>query len=476
MNFSFTKLANLNPYRLKSNLREYLTGKEQIIEIVQDKEDSICTISIIQDTLSINLLDISGCFLHSIDSIEYKDTKSLIGDIFVTLSLSLIYFNKGFNAIEILNLIEDAPSLKNIQVAGPIIQQYITVGKADKAFEIWKNIPSSNKTELDNLQFQLLLMHTHNTKAYEDYLKNEIKINKDEMSLGVLHYNYGNLLKTSAKPLEACKNFKKALRLNPHYCKEDYIFKELGGVLFELQRYGIASKCYEYGLSIKYDTNTTALYADSLMMKGEYELAQKEFHKYFNDSSSVEFEWILKNTILDYIIGKYKICSQIRSYDKAMNTYALKNIGKNLVSKNDLINALTIDALSPLAWYNLGNIFAKEENYEDAMYGFLICALMNRTDTEAWFNSFITAWNSNNLHLVEPIIQVGYRFNQEKFITSIYDFLDALPIIPNDTLISRLYDFIEEITYKEHKSNGKPIVRIFDDEKFQNIEKLIEQT
>jgi len=469
LNFSFTKLANLSPYRLKSNLREYLTGKEQIIEIVQDEEDSICTISITQDTLSANLLDVSGCFLHSIDSIEYIDTKSLIGDIFVTLSISLIHFNKGFNAIKILNLIKNAPSLRNIQVAGPIIQQYIIVGKADKAFEIWKNIPSTNKTELDNLQFQLLLMHTHNTKAYENYLKNEIEITKDKTSLGVLHYNYGNLLKTSAKSLEAFKNFRKALRLNPHYCKEDYIFKELGGVLFELQRYGIASKCYKYGLSIKYDTNTTALYADSLMMKGEYELAQEEFHKYFDKSSNIEFEWVLKDTILGYIIEKYKIYSQIRSYDKAMHTYAL-NIGENPVSKNDLIKILSIDALSPLVWYNLGNIFAKEENYEDAMYGFLICALMNRIDTEAWFNSFITAWNSNNLHLVEPIIQVGYRFNHEEFIALIYDFLDTLPKIPDDTLLSSLYNFIEEITNREYKNKEKPIVRIFDDDKFQNIE------
>lgn len=476
-NFSFERLSGLNPSRLKSNLREHLINKEKMIEIVQDEEDSICNITITKDTLSTNILGVSGCFLHSIDKVEYKDTKGFIGDIFTALSMSLIHFKKGFNAIEILDsLVEYAPSLENIKIAVPIIQQYIAVGKADKAFEIWKNIPSHNKTELDNVQFQLLLMHTHNTKAYEDYLKDEIANNKDEVPLGVLHYNYGNLLKTSAKPLEAFKNFKQALKLNPHYCKEDYIFKELGGVLFELRRYGIASKCYEYGLSIKHDTNTTALYADSLMMKGEYQLAQKEFHKYFDDSSKVEFEWVLKDTILDYIIEKYKICSQARSYDKAMNSYALKNIGKSSVSKNDLTDVLFIDALSPLAWYNLGNILANEENYEDSMYGFLICALMNRTDTEAWFNSFITAWNSKNLHLIEPIIQVGYRFNQEKFITLIYDFLDALPAMPDDTLISGLYDFIEEITNREHKSNGKPIVRIFDDEKFQNIEQLIGQT
>ena len=150
---------------------------------------------------------------------------------------------------------------------------------------------------------------------------------------------------------------------------------------------------------------------------------------------------------------------------------------ENPVSKNDLIKVLSIDALSPLVWYNLGNIFAKEENYEDAMYGFLICALMNRTDTEAWFNSFITAWNSNNLHLVEPIIQVGYRFNKEKYIALIYDFLDGLPTMPNDTLISGLYDFIESITNKENKNNnGKPTVRIFDNEKFQNIEDLVKET
>jgi tetratricopeptide (TPR) repeat protein len=476
--FSFTKLSDLNPPRLKSNLRTYLIGKEKIIEIVQDKKDSICNINITNDTLSADILGVSGCFLHSIDKVEYENIKDFIGDIFTALSISLIYFKKGFNAIEILDsIVEQAPALENIQIAVPIIQQYIAVGKADKAFEIWKNIPSNNKTELDNFQFQLLLMHTKNTKAYEDYLKEEIENTEDEVSLGVLHYNYGNLLRTNAKPLESFKNFKKALKLNPHYCKEDYIFKELGGSLFELQRYGIASKCYGYGLSIKDDTNSTALYADSLMMKGEYQLAQENFHKYFDNCKKVDFEWVLKDTILDFIINKYYISSQARSYHRAMNTYALKNIGKKPVSKNDLIDVLSIDALSPLTWYNLGDIFAREESYEDSMYGFLICALMNRTDTEAWFNSFITAWNSNNLHLIEPIIQVGYRFNKEKYIALIYDFLDALPTVTNDTLISGLYDFIETITNKENNNkNGKPTVRMFDDEKFQNIEDLVKET
>lgn len=476
--FSFTELAGLNPHRLKSNLRTYLTGKEKTIEIVQDKKDSICNITITNETLSTNILGASGCFLHSIDKVVYDDIKSFIGDIFTTLVISLIHFKKGLNAIEILeSIVEQAPALENIQIAGPIIQQYIAVGKADKAFEIWKDIPSNNKTELDNVQFQLLLMHTQNTKAYENYLKEEIENTEDEVFLGVLHYNYGNLLRTSARPLESFKNFKKALKLNPHYCKEDYIYKELGGSLFELRRYGIASKCYEYGLNIKDDTNSRALYADSLMMKGEYQLAQENFHKYFDSCKEVEFEWVLKDTILDFIISKYNISSQPRSYNKAMNTYALKNIGKKPVSKNNLIDVLSIDALSPLAWYNLGDMFAQEENYEDSMFGFLICALINRIDTEAWFNSFITAWNSNNLYLIEPIIQIGYRFNQEKYITLIYDFLDSLPPMLDDTLLSWLYGFIEDITNKENKNNNaKPTVRIFDNEKFQNIGDLVEQT
>jgi len=473
--FSFTELSGLNPHRLKSKLRTYLTGKEKTIEVVQDKKDSICNITITNDTLSVNILDVSGCFLHSIDKVVYADIKNFMGDIFTALAISLIHFKKGFNAIEILeSIVEQAPALENIQIAGPIIQQYIVAEKADKAFKIWNNIPSESKTELDNFQFQLLLMHTNNTKAYENYLKNEIANNKDEVSLGVLYYNYGNLLRISGNYLEAFKNFKKALRLNPHYCKEDYIFKELGGSLFELQRYTIASKCYEYGLCIKDDTNSTALYADSLMMNGEYQLAQEKFHKYFDNCTEVEFEWVLKDTILDFIISKHNIYSQTRSYHKAMNTDALKNIGKNPVSKNDLIDVLQIDALSPLAWYNLGNMFAREESYEDSMYGFLICAFMNRTDTQAWYNSFITAWNSKNLYLIEPILQVGYRFNKEEYITLIYDFLDSLPPMPDDTL-SGLYNFIEEITNKENKNkNGKPTVRIFNNEKFQNIEEFVE--
>jgi len=476
--FSFTELSGLNPARLKSSLRTFLIGKEKIVEIVQEKKDSICTITITNDTLSTNILGVSGCYLHSINKIVYKDTKSFMGDIFTALSISLIHFKKGFNAIEILDsIVEEAPILENTQIAVPVIQQYIAVGKADKAFEIWKDIPSKNKTELNNIQFQLLLMHTQNTNAYESYLKDEIANTKNEISLGVLHYNYGNLLRTNGKPLDAFINFKKALKLNPHYNKEDYIFKELGGSLFELQRYVIASKCYKYGLSIKPDTNTIALYADSLMMSGKYDLAQENFHKYFDDCEKVEFEWALKDTVLDFLLQKHKITSQVRSYNKAMNTYALKNIGKKDITENDLIDVLQIDALSPLAWYNLGNIFSKKEEYEDAMYGFLICALMNRTDKEAWFNSFIAALNSKNLQLIEPIIQVGYRFNQEEYITLIYDFLDDFPSMPDNTLIPSLYDFIESITNKENgNTKGRPTIRMFNGDKFQNIKELVEET
>jgi len=479
--FSFTNYLNYNKYTLKSKLRTYLDDKPNIIDIVQDKKDSICNISLTQDTLSSEILGIQGFFLHSIDKIEYKNIEELIGDIFIVLSVSLLHFKKGFNAIEIIeSLVEESDAIKNIQIAIWIIQQYIKIGNAEKAFEIWQNIPIENKDELENLQFQLLLMHTNNTKTYEQYLKLIIELNlqkNNKESLGITYYNYGNLLRTSGSPFKAFKYYKKALKYNPHYYKEDYIFKELGGALFEMRRYSIASKCYKHGLDIKSDNNSIALYADSLMMEGKYELAKDYFQKHIENTCSADYEWILKKILLDYIIKTYKIESQTRSYYKATNSESLKNIGKFNDYEHDLHEVIKIDALFPSVWFDFGNIFAKNENYEDAMYSFLICSIVNKNDSEAWFNSFVSAWNSNKLNFIEPIIYLGYKFSKEEFIDLIYSFISNMSNFPDKKIIDNLYAFIEDTINKVNKKEeNKPVTRLFDGKKFQDIREEARKT
>lgn len=487
--FTFSKMCNMNPSRFTSNLRRVVSSKSNLIQIVYDKDVAEAIISLTDDTLSVEILEKAGFFLHHIDDTPYLNTEELIGDIFISLSVALLTFRKEQNAIMILeSLAFSSSALKNTQIAFTFINIYILKGNPYKALELWENIPKETKDIGDYIAFQMLILSAskynvyEGTDAYQKYLLNSISEYKlidtfteeEKANLGTLHYNYANFLRSDGKFEDSVHNFEKALEYNPHYYKEDYIFKEMAGSLFEMEEYTKSAQCYKNGLSLKNDSYTIALYADALMMSGEYTQAREQFQKYFLAHDDIKVEWCLKENILNYIIEEYGIEAQTRETDKALQTAAVKNACIIDIPQEDTLAVLQLDALSPLVWYNLGQSYVKEEKFDDAAMSFLICALINRKDKEAWINAFGCAWNTKKvpIEFLLHIIHVGYELSGEEFINSVYTHLETISEhIPKEHA-DILFVTIDKITqgiYEKKAEHTHPLLRVFNGKNFKGI-------
>jgi tetratricopeptide (TPR) repeat protein len=482
LNFTFTKICDVSPFKLKSYLRTTLEDKKSLIEVVHSKEDSFLTINVSEDTIFVNILGMTGCYLHFIAHSTYSKIDEVVGDIFVAVGIALIHANKSLNGIEIFETyVKVAPSLKYPNIVMPIIREYISLGKTSKILDLWKNVPSDHKDETLYIIFQIMMLFSEHdiSMEYEQFLLSKIDENSeldDKTFLGIAHYNYANFLHNANREREALSYFRKALKFNPHYYKEDYIYKEIAGILFHLNRYCLSAKCYKIGINKKYDVKTLALYADALMMRGEYLLARRAFKRYFRASDDIDSEWLLKDIVLDYIMDISGIRSQHRLYEKAMDNDIFKKNDLSTLTQEKLVEVLYVDALSPLAWFNLGMIFFRRGDFKHAMMGYLISALMNPKDSEAWMNALKASFNGKQDHLYILIVQNAYARCEEEFLGLIHELIDEFTAKGANEQALLFSEVIEEIIddVLKRKKKKSPVVRLFNGEYFKPYAEMID--
>ncbi len=481
LNFTFNEFCGYKTHSLKSKFRTELSSKSQYFSIVNSPKDCDFQVNVSDSEISIFVLEgVTGAYLHSINKIEYSNIDELIGDIFITTSLALWSFNKELNAYEVLNIFgQHSQSLKNHAVAIHFIQLCFSLGKINKAYELWNNMPSDEKDEVLNAKFQMLslmalkALNTEDLKLHEEYLKQQISLNQDHETA---YYNYANFLHNQRRLREAFSNYIKAFQFEAKYHNASHIHQEVAGTLFDLKRYKLAVMYYEKAMKISDDPKVEVLYADSLMMYGEFALARKSFRNYFDNSTDIDGEWILKDTVLEYLISEYSFKSQKRQPKLAEQQEVFKKLGKEIITIEDLRKVIKIDALNSLAWFNLGWLYKESQDWENAMASYLFCALINRGDVEAWMNAFVCAWNLGNTELSLLIIKVGYQTNGEEFIQSIYSIFEKIATnVPNE-LVSKLLDGLEHIVSETKKHNlFAPTLRIYDGHEFKNIYDLNEE-
>lgn len=481
LNFTFNEFSGYKPHSLKSNFRAELSSKSQYFSIVNGPKDYDFQVNVSDNEISIFVLEgVTGAYLHSINKIEYSNIDELIGDIFITTSLALWSFNKELNAYEVLNIFgQHSQSLKNHAVAIHFIQLCFSLGKINKAYELWSNIPFEEKDEILHTKFHMLSLfalkdlNTEDLKLHEEYLIQQISLNKER---GTAYYNYANFLHNQRRLREAFSNYRKAFQFEEKYNNTSHIYQEIAGILFDLKRYKLAATCYKKALKIKNEPKIEVLYADSLMMCGEFALARKSFKNYFDNSTDIDEEWILKDSVLEYLISEYGFESQKRQPMLAEQQEVFKKLGKEIVAIEDLKEVIKIDALSSLAWFNLGWLYKESQDWENAMASYLFCALINRADIEAWMNAFICAWNLGNTSLFLLIVKVGYRINGEEFIQSFYDIFEQMIINVPKELVSELLNGLEHMVIETKQQNTSvPTLRIYDGNEFKNIFDLNEK-
>jgi tetratricopeptide (TPR) repeat protein len=306
------------------------------------------------------------------------------------------------------------------------------------------NDREDNLLDLPVLMSSMLLRH--NTpkfeKSVESFLLKSLEKYKQKKwrdLYGQTHYNLANHYRSRSMYKAALHNFIEAKKNDSSYLKRDYFYREVAGTLFELGRYKLSSVCYEKAIELGNRNEDNALYADALMHQGQYDEAIKYFSKYLKGTESPTPYWILKYIFLDSFTENSKPLSQRRKPKQASRHVNISLPDLDL--EQNLEEALKLDSLCALAWFNLGIYGRDKENYESASYCFMASSILCPQDIESWVNCTLSAFKTGNLSLVPHVIHSAYYFNKEHYLSALYQ---SLKDIPNN-LKESLYMIIESL-------------------------------
>lgn len=237
---------------------------------------------------------------------------------------------------------------------------------------------------------------------------------EDEEAGAIARYNLGRHFgRTPERAKDAVRAYGMAARKRPRYRTHSYFWRELGAILFEARHFRWSARCYERALAISSDAHAQGRYADALSHAGDYAAASHEFRKYLDAPVEDEPVWELHAATLPLVREMAGCDTQRREPEKALAVFseeAMSNIGPD-AQLALCRTALKTDALCGLAWYNLGVTAQAARDHDRAFQYFLVAALHQRWDVEAWANAILEGLQGTSSPLFIATVIVGYRIH-----------------------------------------------------------------
>lgn len=164
------------------------------------------------------------------------------------------------------------------------------------------------------------------------------------------------------------------------------------------------------------------------MFCGQYLEAQQLFDAHLTSAADPVPEWKLKAWALRGIRGMLGRDEQKRQ-SKLATQLATVDAGMALEERKDrLKRAWDYDALSGLAWFNAGVLDAQVGERDQALVSFLMAALIQKNDIEAWCNAIgLGIFTDTYRFLVPDIIKAAYTLNGERLSAQMVKVAESQP-------------------------------------------------
>jgi tetratricopeptide (TPR) repeat protein len=473
------RINDISKEMLFTQIKKELNNYAEFV-IPANIEKSLVYINLKKEELKINVSDLGGCSIHSIELREKEGfAQGIAKDILLGISVSLVQLGHIEYAGRLIfeNSLENR-LLEKLDLLMYCLAPLLNSTFFNKTLNLIGNILDDEQfIEIGVItQINLLLGsntgNTKKTKAIEGFLKTRIDNatkRKNKQEIGISHYNIGNYFSTKHEFEKSIHHYNLARKFAPIYLKQHYFFAEIASILFRSEKYFMASKLYSKSLEIKKDNHTIGLYADSLMFNGQYKNALENFEIYINNSEKPNDEFVLKSIWLHEIINKHKIDFQKRDTQKVKEYIEIVS-AKDGNPTPQIEKGLEVDLLSGVIWFNLGMMHNNNNNQESAFFCFIFAALINNGDIEAWTNGTLLAFNSKEASKYMPlIIRTAYFFNREEYIEDLYFNLEKQG---QSEPLSQLMSWIENLLADNENGQNFPTVRMLnEDGRFINVEK-----
>ncbi|MCR9260904.1 MAG: DUF4365 domain-containing protein [Pseudomonadaceae bacterium] len=395
---------------LKSRLREASSGSNRLIKWVPEGE-STHSVRLNEDKLEVTLGGYTGFTLHTPDGYKGPDPDSTLHfDILIAIGLALDFHGHSDVGTKIIfPHLSEAWLPSKVEIGMVIAACFARGNEYLRALEIAeKFFGTDDAIEVAQLYLvPFLARQSALSTAEREYgvaalLRiAEIAESKDDhQQAAVLNYNIGSLLRGSQRYLEGFRAYRRAASLDAEYLERTYFLRELGGILFSVGRYRASSQFYCRALAVEENDDTRCLYADALMFSGSYRAAQEAFERSLDSGQPFEqAEWALKQEALSFLIERTGLDKQTRQRPVFPADFKPREMDENAIEAV-CNSALEADALSHLAWYNLGGVQHRSGNSSDAAYCFLMAALIGPWDLEAWGNAIGLLMNDKSTDIV----------------------------------------------------------------------------
>jgi len=472
--FSTTEVFSVPVKKVEFIIREAAHSLSEIIAFSDKKPSRLPAprIKITDDIIVIDFVGLKGCSFHIKEGYSKEEVKNnLPHDVFVGIAFVLNALGHHNIAAEIASKnILSSRFIKNEEFVLGITSCFALARRIDLALMLSEQILESGEDRFLSTIFALPAfrkaeMTDSEIESFKIMLLkaiNKAKEIKDFVNAGVSHYNLGNRIRGRnwENDCEALHHYRMASKYDPTYKKRDYFWSEVAGILFHLNRFLCSERFYSKALELGGNNRCIALRADSLMFAGKYKDAYDLFKKYSNFCEKVEDEWALKLWVLGGLIKTLKTDCQTRHPKDAIENADTTNLSADLVEQK-IFEALNLDGLCGLAWFNYGVHNCSNNQYKAGMVSFLIAALVQPNDIEAWSNTVMCIFHCPEyINLPASIVSVAYKKNGERFFASFVKQIEEQPKFPQriKTKIINLYG--EYVSSLEETKKEIPILRL----------------
>ena len=219
-----------------------------------------------------------------------------------------------------------------------------------------------------------------------------------------IHYSTANALRAT-QPRRAVFHYNRARQLRPIYLKADYFLSELAGTLFLARRYRWAVEFYKRAIALAPNQRLQLYLGDALLFSGDPASAAERYDL----ASESEVAQIVEEATI-----KLELCRMLVATHGAKIPADWSKPMGDVPGGTDARTAwiehvATVNALDPLAHFNLGIGDADLDHYKSALGHFIACAIVQTLDVEAWANAIISALRCDETALAVTLLHVAIQ-------------------------------------------------------------------
>ena len=477
------------PLKLESKLRMLIKSQGLPIRLISKKgNDLSAQLTVAPTEVKISLLEKNLFVMHNLQNKDGKyDEFSLPYDLMTIIGCSFFLNSRKNIAFQILT--ENLPyssfinSLEFLSLIASFIDSEKDINTAIRLMENTLETDRPDKIGIANNVFMLVISQVHlrfgcpqqHQRRFANVLLrlcNEMETIGDKEAASINYYNLANAMRRSNlfSEKQIISWYKKAARLWEEYLNREYFWEEIGGVLFNCNKYLCSSRFYKKAITIKEKTWTMALCADALLFAGRYRESLDYFEHYLNEEKNPETEWVLKACLLEYLVEFSGIEIQVRLKKEARSLASidLKNaMGSKEAALANISKLETIckkDLLCSMMWANVANLYNYVGEKEKAFYAGLAVCLMEPNNIEAWFACLIYG-----AKMKSPVLGgvgfLAYEKNGEELINFFVNKLEAQPQKVDSELVAILKVLFDEIReyHTAHAREDFSVMRLFKD-------------